>query len=100
VAGNETLTVITGCPTCGADFTGWTSDYTQVESFQCDGAALSPVLAGRTVVEHSTPELLAWVLEPCGCRVSPDEWQMRQTVDALWFARPGDVVETMRQALS
>jgi hypothetical protein len=100
VTNQETPTKVKGCPICGAAFTGWSSEVAQDESFEYDGGALSPLLAGRTVVEMPTAEVVALLLRPCGCRVPVDEWQLCQTVDRCWFARPGDVEATMRQALS
>jgi hypothetical protein len=79
------------CPTCGAAFIGWSHEWSQPNPIEYDGSVLSPLLAGRAVVEHPAAELIAWVLEPCGCRVSPKEWQLCQTARSYWFARPDEV---------
>lgn len=88
MASSEVLTRVTGCPACGTAFTGWSYDHTRPDPIEYDGGWLSPVLAGRTVTDHPSAELLAWVLKPCGCRVSPDEWTLCQTALSVWFARP------------
>jgi hypothetical protein len=80
------------CPICDAVFIGWSCDYSRPHSIEYDGAILSPLLAGRTVVEHEVvPDPLGLVLEPCGCHVSPKEWQLCQTARSYWFARPNEV---------
>lgn len=84
--------LIKGCPICGAVFIGWSHDYIRPHSIEYDGAILSPLLAGRRVVEYDVaPDPLGWVLEPCGCHVSPKEWQLCQTARSYWFARPDEV---------
>lgn len=95
MASSEALTRVTGCPLCGASSTGLTYDHTRPDPIEYDGGWLSPVLAGRTVVDHPPSELIAWVLKPCGCRVSPDEWTLCQTASSVWFARPDEAEATI-----
>lgn len=92
---SHALTKVMGCPICGASFTGWSYDHTRPDPVEFDGGWLSPVLAGRTVMDHPPVELLAWVLKPCGCRVSPDDWTLCATVSSRWFARPDDAEATI-----
>lgn len=85
---NDVLTRVTGCPNCGVPFMGWSYDHTRPDPVEYAGGWLSPVLAGHTVIDYPMAELIAWVLKPCGCRVSPNEWTLCQTVSSAWFARP------------
>lgn len=94
------LTRVMGCPTCGTAFTDWAYDHTRPDPIEYDGGRLSPVLAGRTVIDHPTAALLAWVLTPCGCRVSPDEWALCQTACSAWFARPDEAEAAILAAMA
>lgn len=88
------------CPMCGAQFTGWCHETTQDDPIEYDGSVLSDVLAGRTVIEIPTAVVVALILNPCGCRVPSDEWQLCMVPGAWWFARPDDVEGTIRRALA
>lgn len=92
---SDVLTKVMGCPVCGVPFTGWSYDHTRPDPIEYDGVVLSPLLAGRTVVEYPTAELLAWALEPCGCRVSPADWTLCATALSRWFARPDETDATI-----